>query len=232
MKVNFVEEPETMMHDFREIAPTFVLFAPWVWESIAADVRAGVMDFLAAEAKAVRHRHEGRAFGAGAGKVLDARRPVAVPGAARPARLHAASLGRDRRRRARAGYLQVLPGHGRAAAHAVRPDRTVGRLHAASLRQGRSRHDRRGDGGRYRDPDRQSRRQRRRRDRRAPPEHVPRLLQDSGSLGRRHEGRLDALRRRRLFQRRQAARGHRPHQGPRRDRRAASASRRNIWRTS
>jgi long-chain acyl-CoA synthetase len=44
MKVNFVEEPETLMHDFREIAPTFVLFAPRVWESIAADVRAGVMD--------------------------------------------------------------------------------------------------------------------------------------------------------------------------------------------
>lgn len=44
MKVNFVEEPETMMHDFREIAPTFVLFAPRVWESIAADVRANVMD--------------------------------------------------------------------------------------------------------------------------------------------------------------------------------------------
>src|SRR6476620_1282375 len=35
MKVNFVEEPDTMMHDFREIAPTFVLFAPRVWESIA-----------------------------------------------------------------------------------------------------------------------------------------------------------------------------------------------------
>ncbi|MGF6311209.1 long-chain acyl-CoA synthetase [Bradyrhizobium sp. i1.8.4] len=44
MKVNFVEEPNTMMNDFREIAPTFVLFAPRVWESIAADVRAGVMD--------------------------------------------------------------------------------------------------------------------------------------------------------------------------------------------
>src|ERR1700729_2285762 len=44
MKVNFVEEPETMMNDLREIAPTFVLFAPRVWESIAADVRAGVMD--------------------------------------------------------------------------------------------------------------------------------------------------------------------------------------------
>ncbi len=44
MKVNFVEEPDTMMHDFREIAPTFVLFAPRVWEGIAADVRARVMD--------------------------------------------------------------------------------------------------------------------------------------------------------------------------------------------
>jgi long-chain acyl-CoA synthetase len=44
MKVNFVEEPETMMHDFREIAPTFVLFAPSVWEAVAADVRARVMD--------------------------------------------------------------------------------------------------------------------------------------------------------------------------------------------
>ena len=44
MKVNFVEEAETMMSDFREIAPTFVLFAPRVWEQIAADVRARVMD--------------------------------------------------------------------------------------------------------------------------------------------------------------------------------------------
>jgi long-chain acyl-CoA synthetase len=44
MKVNFVEEPETMMADFREIGPTFVLFAPRLWESIAADVRARVMD--------------------------------------------------------------------------------------------------------------------------------------------------------------------------------------------
>lgn len=44
MKVNFVEEPETMMNDFREIAPTFVLFAPRLWESLAAEVRARVMD--------------------------------------------------------------------------------------------------------------------------------------------------------------------------------------------
>ncbi len=44
MRVNFVEEPETMMADFREIGPSFVLFAPRLWESIAADVRAKVMD--------------------------------------------------------------------------------------------------------------------------------------------------------------------------------------------
>lgn len=44
MKVNFVESADTMMADFREIAPTFVLFAPRVWEGIAADVRARVMD--------------------------------------------------------------------------------------------------------------------------------------------------------------------------------------------
>ena len=44
MRINFVEEPETMMADFREIAPSFVLFAPRMWESIAADVRARVLD--------------------------------------------------------------------------------------------------------------------------------------------------------------------------------------------
>jgi long-chain acyl-CoA synthetase len=44
MKINFVEEPATMMADFREIGPTFVLFAPRVWEAIAADVRARVME--------------------------------------------------------------------------------------------------------------------------------------------------------------------------------------------
>jgi long-chain acyl-CoA synthetase len=44
MKVNFVEESATMMADFREIAPTFVLFAPRLWEAIAADVRARIMD--------------------------------------------------------------------------------------------------------------------------------------------------------------------------------------------
>ncbi len=44
MKVNFVEDADTLMHDFREIAPTFVLFAPRVWEAVAADVQARIMD--------------------------------------------------------------------------------------------------------------------------------------------------------------------------------------------
>jgi len=44
MRVNFVEEPETMMADFREIGPSFVLFAPRMWEAIAADVRARMLD--------------------------------------------------------------------------------------------------------------------------------------------------------------------------------------------
>ena len=42
--VNFVEEPETMMSDLREIGPSFVLLAPRVWESVAADVKAKMMD--------------------------------------------------------------------------------------------------------------------------------------------------------------------------------------------
>ena len=44
MKVNFVEEPETMFDDLREIGPTFLLLGPRVWEQIAADIRARVMD--------------------------------------------------------------------------------------------------------------------------------------------------------------------------------------------
>jgi long-chain acyl-CoA synthetase len=44
MKVNFPEEPATAMADLREIGPTFVLFAPRVWEQIAADARARMMD--------------------------------------------------------------------------------------------------------------------------------------------------------------------------------------------
>ena len=44
MKVNFVEEPETMFDDMREIGPTFLLLGPRTWEQIAADIRSKVMD--------------------------------------------------------------------------------------------------------------------------------------------------------------------------------------------
>lgn len=44
MTVNFVESPETSMSDMREIGPTFVLFAPRIWEDIVATVRARMMD--------------------------------------------------------------------------------------------------------------------------------------------------------------------------------------------
>jgi len=42
--VNFVESSESMMSDLREIGPTFALLAPRVWESIAADVQARMME--------------------------------------------------------------------------------------------------------------------------------------------------------------------------------------------
>ena len=43
-KLNFVEDPSTVMADLREIAPTFMFLAPRVWEQIAANVRAQMMD--------------------------------------------------------------------------------------------------------------------------------------------------------------------------------------------
>lgn len=43
-KLNFVEAPSTTMADLREIAPSFLLLAPRVWEQIAANVRAQIMD--------------------------------------------------------------------------------------------------------------------------------------------------------------------------------------------
>ena len=44
MRVNFAEEQDTTMADMREIGPTFVLLSPRVWELIAADSRARMMD--------------------------------------------------------------------------------------------------------------------------------------------------------------------------------------------
>ena len=80
--------------------------------------------------------------GARQGPPLSACRSPAVPGLARPARLHAAALGGDRRRGAGAGHLPLLPGHGRAAAAALRPDRAARRLHHPQSRRCRFRHGR------------------------------------------------------------------------------------------
>ncbi len=44
MKVNFVEESDTLFDDLREIGPSFILFGPRVWEQMAADIRSKIMD--------------------------------------------------------------------------------------------------------------------------------------------------------------------------------------------
>ena len=44
MKVNFVEDTDTLFEDLREIGPTFILFGPRVWEQMAADIRSKIMD--------------------------------------------------------------------------------------------------------------------------------------------------------------------------------------------
>ena len=45
MKVNFVEEAETLFDDLREIGPTFILFGPRR-EQMAADIRSKKMILL------------------------------------------------------------------------------------------------------------------------------------------------------------------------------------------
>lgn len=44
MRLNFVEDEETTTHDMREIGPSCLLFAPRVWEGMAADIKARMMD--------------------------------------------------------------------------------------------------------------------------------------------------------------------------------------------
>ena len=48
LRVNIPEEPETMMADLREIAPSFVLWVPRQWEGIASTIQVNVSeaDFL------------------------------------------------------------------------------------------------------------------------------------------------------------------------------------------
>ena len=194
MKVNFVEEPDTMMNDFREIAPTFVLFAPRVWESIAADVRAGVMDSSPLKQKlfdlgmktglAALDHGKHSVF---ADKLLfRALRDRLGFTRLRSAATGGAALGPDTFKffqamgvplRTLYGQTELLGAYTLHPAGKVDPD-TTGVPMADDIQ---IRVD-------------QSGCQRRRRDRGASPQHVPRLLQESRGLRRRHEGRLDAFR--------------------------------------
>ncbi|CAA9248039.1 MAG: Long-chain-fatty-acid--CoA ligase, partial [uncultured Acetobacteraceae bacterium] len=142
---------------------------------------------------------------------------AAVPRLARPPRLHSAELRRHRRRGARPRDLPLLPGHGRAAAPALRPDGDARRLHRASAGRREP-----GHGGRRlqrpdRDPHRQPRPERPGRDRDAAPQHVLRLLQAAGE--QRPARRLAPHRRRRLLRQGRAPGGDRPREGPRHHRR-------------
>ncbi|MBI4965751.1 MAG: AMP-binding protein [Desulfomonile tiedjei] len=42
--INFPEEPETLMHDYREISPRFILFTPRQWESLSSMTQIRVND--------------------------------------------------------------------------------------------------------------------------------------------------------------------------------------------
>ena len=61
---SFPESRETAMRDLREIGPTHLLLAPRVWEQIAADVRARLMDAERADPAALRAGPCGPARGA------------------------------------------------------------------------------------------------------------------------------------------------------------------------
>ena len=194
MKVNFVEEPETMMNDFREIAPTFVLCAPRVWEAMAADVRARVMDasplkqglyelgMKAGLSALARNRHsvvaEVLLFRALRDRLGFTRLRSAATGGA--------ALGPDTFKFFRAMGVPLRTLYGQTE--------TLGAYTLAPGRRRRSRHHGRRDGRQHRNPHRQPRHPRRRRDHDPPPQHVPRLLQESRSVRGRHQGRLAAIR--------------------------------------
>nr|VFK24362.1 MAG: long-chain acyl-CoA synthetase [Candidatus Kentron sp. LFY] len=71
MKVSFPESQETAMKDLREIGPTFMLGAPRLWEQIAADMRARIMD-----ASAVNQWIFNRLLNRGMGAIDHGRRDV------------------------------------------------------------------------------------------------------------------------------------------------------------
>ena len=217
MKVNFVEEPDTMMNDFREIAPTFVLFAPRVWESIAADVRAGVMDSSPLKQKLYELGMKTGLAALDHGKhsvfadklLFRALRDRLGFTRLRSAATGGAALGPDTFKffqamgvplRTLYGQTELLGAYTLHPAGKVDPD-TTGVPMADDIQIRVDHPDVNGVGEivvRH-------------------PNMFLGYYKKSRGLRRRHEGRLDAFRRRRLFQRPTAARGHRPHQGSRRD---------------
>ena len=139
MKVNFPEEQATVMADLREIGPTFLLLAPRVWEQIAADVRARMMDFERLETGDLQMGRAARGRSRRQGQALLARRQAAVFGIARPVGFQESHLRRHRRRGDGARYVQVLPRHAGSAAPALRPDRGARRAYHPPRRRHPSR---------------------------------------------------------------------------------------------
>jgi long-chain acyl-CoA synthetase len=217
MKVNFVEEPETMMADFREVAPTFVLFAPRVWEALAAEVRAKVMDASAFKRRMYEYGTQkglqavergGRSRAADA-LVFRALRDRLGFSRLTSAATGGAALGPDTFRFFQAmgvplrqlyGQTELLGAYTLHRADDVNFDTVGTRLR----RDDRAAHPR-------------TRPERGGRDRDAAPQHVPRLPGRGG--GRGHARGLAAHGRRRLLRQGRAPGGDRPHQGHRRDER-------------
>ena len=171
IRVNFPESERTAMQDLREIGPTHLLLAPRVWEQLSADIHARMLD-----ANPLNRRifALGRQAGPGGARCRPAPRLAdwLLFGVLRD-RLgfSRVRVGGDRRLGARPRHLPLLPGDGRAAAPALRPDRDHRRLHPAARRRARLRQL--GAALRqYRDPHRPARCAGRRPDRHAPSRHL------------------------------------------------------------
>ena len=71
--INIPERQETVLHDLREIAPTFYLAAPRSWDNMLTTIQVRMEDSTRAEEVALRLLHE---LGAGA-RTAQARRQTA-----------------------------------------------------------------------------------------------------------------------------------------------------------
>ena len=78
IRVSFPEAESTVMHDLREIGPTHLLLAPRVWEQLAAEVHARMLDANRAQPEDLRSRRQARHRGARAPASARAGRLAAV----------------------------------------------------------------------------------------------------------------------------------------------------------